>query len=158
MADRCAVLRAGRVEQVDEPRRLYERPANRFVADFMGGANLIPGRVLARDGARVRVRTACGEWLSEAVMGPADPGAEVMLAIRPEALRLGQAAPAGRVNAFSGRLADQAFLGETEETWVRLSDGTLLKTVGLGLTANHPDPQGAVTVEAAPEDVVTLSG
>src|SRR5450830_1049187 len=57
MADRCAILRQGRVEQVGSPRDLYEHPANRFVADFIGGANLVPGKVRAMSNGLTTVVT-----------------------------------------------------------------------------------------------------
>ncbi len=157
MADRCAVLRAGRIEQVDEPRRLYEKPASRFVAEFMGGANLLPGKVVSRADGQARVAAACGEWLSESLMGAAGPGAEVTLAIRPEALRLSRTSPGSRPNVFPAHLVDRVFLGETEEAWVRLQDGFLLKTVGLGLSADSAASDAPVFVEAVPADVVMLT-
>src|SRR5204863_401555 len=60
LSDRVAVMRDGRVQQVASPKALYERPANRFVADFVGTNNFIPGVVTERAGAHVLVATALG--------------------------------------------------------------------------------------------------
>src|SRR5215217_2583279 len=58
MSSRVAVMRDGRIEQVDHPRAIYERPKSRFVADFIGTSNFIDGTVESRDGDRYVVRTA----------------------------------------------------------------------------------------------------
>jgi putative spermidine/putrescine transport system ATP-binding protein len=80
MADRVAVMRAGRLEQVAPPRELYERPATGFVAEFVGTTNRVPG--IALDDARVRI----GEQVL-AVDGPVpSPGTAVTALVRPEAV------------------------------------------------------------------------
>ncbi len=157
MADRCAVLRNGRVEQVDAPRSLYERPINRFVAQFMGGANLLTGRLTALDGALALISTDCGEWRSRTIMGRPAVGDAVTLAIRPEAIRFNALLPSNNANVFSGFLADRVFLGEIEELWVELTGGVKLKGVGSGLAAFPPDANGKVTIEIATDDVVALN-
>ncbi len=60
MSDRIAVMSAGRVEQIDAPEELYEKPRTRFVADFLGVTNLFEGRVVGRRGGHVVLRTAGG--------------------------------------------------------------------------------------------------
>jgi iron(III) transport system ATP-binding protein len=62
LADRMAVLSAGKVSAIGPPRELYHRPPNLFCADFLGEANMIPGRVAAVDRGVVTVKTALGEW------------------------------------------------------------------------------------------------
>ena len=60
LSDRVAVMKDGRVLQVGRPKELYERPRTRFVADFVGTNNLVPGRVSGRAGAELMVDTAVG--------------------------------------------------------------------------------------------------
>src|SRR5690606_31260270 len=60
LATRIAVMRAGRVEQLGPPREIYERPASRYVAGFVGIANEVPGEVAGIDGETVTVRTPYG--------------------------------------------------------------------------------------------------
>ena len=79
MSDRIAVMQGGRVQQLGSPEEIYEAPANRFVADFIGGANLIPARI----GAMGAVVEGLG---TIPVNGTA--GSEVTLAIRPERLQI----------------------------------------------------------------------
>jgi ABC-type Fe3+/spermidine/putrescine transport system ATPase subunit len=143
MADRCAILRQGRVEQVGSPRDLYERPANRFVADFIGGANLVPGKV--------RV----GEWTARDLRGIFNPGEAVTLAIRPEALRL-HAAPGAELNRFAGCLTETIYLGESTESWLRMSDGFILKALETGPTKPAP-PAADIPFHVNPADVTVLA-
>jgi len=79
MSDRIAVMQGGRVQQLGRPEEIYEAPANRFVADFIGGANLIPARM------GVQGAEAAGLGI---VPAEGTEGAEVTLAIRPERLAI----------------------------------------------------------------------
>ena len=79
MSDRIAVMQGGRVQQLGRPEEIYEAPANRFVADFIGGANLIP--------ARIGPQGADAEGLG-VIPAKGVPGADVTLAIRPERLSI----------------------------------------------------------------------
>ncbi|WP_233270348.1 ABC transporter ATP-binding protein [Chachezhania sediminis] len=89
MADRIVVMSQGRCEQVGSPQEIYHRPANGFVASFIGRANFMSGRV--RNGA---VQVA--GWTLQAVPAPAFiDGSQVTLALRPEKARLGADLPVG---------------------------------------------------------------
>ena len=85
MSDLIVVMNRGRIEQVGSPRALYETPVNAFVADFLGGANLLPGRVVAHDGALCDVTMVDG-WTMRVPAGElaATVGADVNVLIRPE--------------------------------------------------------------------------
>jgi len=89
MADKIVVMHDGRVEQMGEPLALYDRPANRFVAGFIGSPamNFLDGAVHGADGKRV-VRTASGARLPVAEAGAATEGQPVIYGIRPEHLEL----------------------------------------------------------------------
>src|SRR4051812_32901314 len=89
VADRIAVLRAGRLAQVGTPSELYHRPNSGFVADFIGSTNLLPGRLAGRAGEHCVVVTAVGRFVaspSPAVAGRAD--GEVVVSIRPEQMQV----------------------------------------------------------------------
>ena len=96
LSDRIAVMSNGVIQQISEPGDVYRRPANSFVASFIGDINRIPGRVIAREGSRARIQIAGGP----AVMLESDAavGAEVLIFIRPECLSL-EAAHGARVVA-----------------------------------------------------------
>jgi spermidine/putrescine transport system ATP-binding protein len=90
MSDRIAVMNEGKVQQVADPPTLYERPNNRFVADFIGQTNVFAGTVEAVDGSRVTLVTPSGEKV-EATAGEVDVGVreEAHAAVRPEKVRFG---------------------------------------------------------------------
>jgi ABC-type Fe3+/spermidine/putrescine transport system ATPase subunit len=89
MSDRVAVMREGRIEQVGPPDELYEFPVSRFVADFLGESNFLPGTWEAAGGA-VGLRTDGGLVVRGPAAGspPGRPGAAGLLTIRPEKVRL----------------------------------------------------------------------
>jgi len=117
LADRVAVMRAGRVLQVGEPAALYARPSDRFVATFVGDADLIPGR--AQDGA---VATAVGRLV---VAADAPGGAvigDVEVALRPERVRL-QLDGSG-----PGVVRGITYFGHDQLVEVALEDGERLRS------------------------------
>ncbi|MFD8736598.1 ABC transporter ATP-binding protein [Streptomyces sp. NPDC059618] len=113
MADRVAVMRAGRLEQCASPAELYGRPATAFVAEFVGTMSRIPGTL---DGDLVEV---LGRRLPVDGDVPA-PGAVDVL-VRPEAVRVSADA------AGDARVVATAFLGAATRVTVRLADGTEVK-------------------------------
>jgi iron(III) transport system ATP-binding protein len=121
--DRIAVLVAGRVSQVGTPRELYERPANRTVAAFIGEANLLPGTVSGPDS----VLTALGTLRCLSMPAGLAMGAGVTVCLRPERLQLG-GREAGDLpgNRFSVRITGQSYLGDSA-LWVLRCGDTLLR-------------------------------
>ena len=127
MADRIAVMREGRIAQIGAPREIYNRPATRFVADFIGKTNLIKGRLVSA-GAQATVETAVGTLVSSSSPEGAQAGETVYCSVRPEALRvLTEATPC--VNTLSGEVVRAVYLGDHEEYFVKLKDGSELKAV-----------------------------
>jgi len=156
MSDRIAVMNAGRVEQLGTPETLYERPATRFVADFIGTSNLLSGTVVGPDPDATRIRLGSGETCRVARSDlPADSPIDVSL--RPEALRLCRAgdAPAGG-EAIAATVEQVAYLGSAVQYLVRTPGG-------LGLTVLAPksgDRAGigdAVTLAWSPADALVLA-
>jgi len=123
LADRIAVMRAGRIEQIAAAREVYERPSNAFVADFIGTSNFLPARVAERGEAATLLRTAGGLELRSSVPHGFEAGAQVKIAVRPESVRLspvGSRAPAG--NAVSGEVTQTVFKGQSLAVWIKLDD------------------------------------
>lgn len=109
MSDRIMVMNRGHIEQLGTPMDLYEDPATPFVADFIGQANLIPGRLLGVD-ADGFGRFALGQTELKARMGRQNPpqiGQEAYLIVRPENLRIG-----GESNVFSVEVVNRLFEGD----------------------------------------------
>jgi ABC-type Fe3+/spermidine/putrescine transport system ATPase subunit len=154
ISDRVAVMRAGKVEQVADPRAIYERPQTPFVAGFVGTTNLIEGVVKARDGAWIEVGFAGGVIRAMSRGGAA--GDEVAVSLRPEALRAlgpGEVAPAGWAT-LGGKLGVVEYLGPVTRFGVTLADGTSLQLMALAPPAAAEevrvayDPRSVVVVGA----------
>jgi iron(III) transport system ATP-binding protein len=129
LSDRIVVFNKGRVQQVGTPREVYERPANLFVADFMGLVNKLPGTVLAQSGGTARVKVGAQTLDAALSQGLDDAVAAVTVAIRPEAIRIGAAAPSAACNVLKGRLVESAFLGNIVDHQVDV-DGMRLRVQG----------------------------
>ena len=152
MAQRIAVMRAGRIEQIDTPRKVYERPATRFVADFLGDVKFLEGRVLAvaADGV-VTVEGPGGAILAGRADTPPAPGAAVAVALRPAALALAPAEGA----PLRGIFEDSAYRGGTVLLRVRLDSGQtcrVLRPAGEPL----PAPGQALGLTYAPDSARVL--
>ncbi|TCJ14804.1 ABC transporter ATP-binding protein [Rubrobacter taiwanensis] len=124
MSDRIAVMKDGKVQQLDTPANLYELPANRFVAGFIGQTNTFSGEVESVRGERVTLRTAGGLELE--AFAPAGrevvKGSEAHVAVRPEKVRFGEAGD----NAFAGEVRDVVYLGSSTQYVVELKGGERL--------------------------------
>jgi putative spermidine/putrescine transport system ATP-binding protein len=123
LGDRVAVLNRGRLEQVGTPRELYEEPATRFVATFIGRASVLPATWLAAHGqARLE---AGATWPAAASDGLADE-APIDLVVRPESLSFATAPAAG---AVAGEVVGKRFAGRVEYFEVALASGDLLEVL-----------------------------
>jgi spermidine/putrescine transport system ATP-binding protein len=124
MSDRIAVMNRGRYEQLADPETLYERPATRFVAGFLGVSNLLRGRVEERGGDQAVIRLADGETVrvpAAAVGGTS----EVEAGVRPEKIRLygaGAEPPAG-FNVLAGTVSDASYIGVSTQYVVETRAG-----------------------------------
>jgi iron(III) transport system ATP-binding protein len=113
MSSRIAVMNAGRIVQIGKPREVYEHPNCRFVADFIGVTNFLPGTVAARDAGRYRVRTGDGDlWVTSGL--DLAIGGAVTLSVRPECIMISVTPSAGSpANEWQGRVVNRAFLGDS---------------------------------------------
>jgi len=89
MSDRVAVFHAGKIRQLAPPRDLYERPANVFVAGFIGESNHIPGQVVGLQGERCQVVLADGTTVSGRSADISAVGQHALISVRPERIRVG---------------------------------------------------------------------
>jgi spermidine/putrescine ABC transporter ATP-binding subunit len=129
LSDRVAVMNEGRIAQIGTPEDLYRRPSSRFVAEFVGEANLFRGRAGVISGAgharTVEVKLESG-GLMRAALAPGERsvhyGADLALVLRPERPRL-LAPGAAAANRVSGTVAEAVYLGETIRYRVALAGG-----------------------------------
>jgi len=155
LSDRIVVMSNGRIEQIGAPREIYERPANPFVADFIGNSNLIDAVVIAGDRQTTVVRSDPGLTLHAAPTAAA-AGDRVVAMIRPEHVRLaaGQA-PAGE-NAFAARIVEATYLGQDLHLRLRLGDGQTLTAVAQGSAVRHHAAGDDVTIAVEAADIFLL--
>lgn len=130
MSDRIGVMRDGQIHQIGPPREVYEYPNSRFVADFIGTANLLTGDVIAASEGMVQVRLAAtGTSITVASPVPVSAGATVTVMVRPEKLQTvsGPEAVSGDANLLSGVVQDIAYLGDMSVYHVEIADGLRLQ-------------------------------
>lgn len=157
MADRCAIMRRGLIEQIGTPRELYEQPGNRFIADFLGCSNLFDAKVVSRDSGSLRLTTIAGSWLSRPGRRPFAEGAEATIAVRPEKVQLGGwPAEAAATNVFPGRLQETIYLGAAVEYRVELNCGLIINALQTGAGAFSAERGKQISVGVDPGDVIVL--
>lgn len=120
MSDTIAVMNAGKIMQLGSPLEIYERPTNKFVADFIGETNLLAGKCLSRE--RVTCKTLdvsvdAGDYLI---------GKNVRISIRPEKIMVGKKAAQGIENKFEGKVEERFFKGSVMMYKIRIGDDALL--------------------------------
>jgi ABC-type Fe3+/spermidine/putrescine transport system ATPase subunit len=147
MADRIGVMRDGRIVQIGAPAEVYERPASRYVAEFLGAANILPV-VVSGDG-RAELPGLGSITVAAGVEGAS------LLALRPERLRLDGC---GLANQLPGVLEATVYGGEALGHTIRLANGSTIRvTLALRDGLNGVPPIGsAVTVSWPPEAGVLL--
>ena len=134
MSDRIVVLRDGDVQQVGTPREVYEVPANRFVANFIGNSISLDGTVGESDGKICRLKTRGGFELSGLRSGGIRTGDAATLMVRPERIDL---VPHEVGRGVAAAVTDRLFMGELTRYSVELEDGS-------ALDVNQPNTRGRV--------------
>ena len=122
MSDIIAVMRSGHIEQIGSPWEIYFRPANRFVADFVGTVNFLTARIVSAEGGTVAADHN-GMLLQIPTEVPVEPGETVTLVVRPECIRLaepGESVPEGK--SLEGQIENYRFLGRMIRYWVRVGE------------------------------------
>jgi putrescine transport system ATP-binding protein len=126
MASRIAVMSKGRVLQVGTPEEVYEHPANRFVADFIGNVNLFEGRLSVDEHDRCAAATGIGEiQVGHGVSGTLNM--PLAIAVRPEKIEISKQRPAADRNVFAGKVQEIAYFGSYNTFIVLASDGSRVR-------------------------------
>jgi putrescine transport system ATP-binding protein len=129
LGTRLGVMNQGRIVQVGSPSDIYESPANRFVADFIGSVNMFEGQVMQEgpDGVHVTCTELGGTVRAERAVTCA-PGATVWTAIRPEKISISRApAAAGADNVVRGTVREIAYMGDLSIYLVQIDSGKMLR-------------------------------
>jgi spermidine/putrescine transport system ATP-binding protein len=155
MSDRLAVMNAGRIVQIGTPRQVYEEPADTYVADFLGAANLMEIEVVSA-GPPGALRL--GDWALTAQRCEADAAGTAHAVIRPERVRIEVHGSSGdnRIPAMVERVV---FLGSATQVMLRLAPGVSLQAL-VQNDGEHPDlTQGTpVHVYLPPDALRVLAG
>ena len=157
ISDRVAVLDAGVIQQVGTPVELFDHPANRFIADFVGTVNLFQGTIKAGADAMLFESEALGTIALRGL--PAAVPGEVEIAFRPHVVTLIEAG--GRVDGdlvwLKGRVAEREFLGEFIRYTVRAGTAEIVADQAHYTGARSFTPGEAVSVGIQPLQVRVLS-
>ena len=150
LADRIAVMRYGRIEQIGDPRTIYRTPANRFVADFIGETNWYPARVRTVSATALSLETEFGLFQA-ATKSNLAAGEKVWLGVRPESVQIGP----HEVNSLKTTIGQVSYLGEIVQYGLEISPGVALKA----LEQNPLEVRQAGTgllVHVRPQDLLVL--
>ena len=126
MATRIAVMSEGKILQVGTPSEIYETPATRFVADFIGNVNLMDGTLAVDEPDYVEIDCGfCRHRVGHGITG--NVGMPVAVAIRPEKIRLAATKPEGALNQVQGTVQDRSYFGSFTVYHLELEGGRRLK-------------------------------
>jgi putrescine transport system ATP-binding protein len=171
MADRIGVMDNGRLEQVATPRELYEAPASRWVAEFVGDVNILEGQIEPDENSRIAIVPRLAITTRDAgivyVAEPRHPITKslVCVAIRPEKVKLSRRGPvsdagnAQAINRLEGVVTEVAYLGGVTTYKVKLDSGAVVRssmanTARIDLDAYHTSHR--VVAWFTPDDCVVL--
>ena len=125
LSDRIAVMSKGRIEQLGAPFEIYARPANRFVADFIGESNICRGTVVKTAGGKLTAKIEGGLTITASTTAPRAPGASIGLVVRPEAPHALQPNEVAD-NVASGTVREVVYLGDAIKYALEIDGGTAL--------------------------------
>jgi putrescine transport system ATP-binding protein len=165
VADRIGVMDSGRLEQVATPRELYEAPASRWIAEFVGDINIFEGQIAKRETGRVMVSTRDAGTIAAAEPERPIDKKLVCVAIRPEKVKLSRRGPvtdavnAHAINRLEGVVTDVSYLGGVTTYRVKLDSGAVVRssmanTARIDIDAYHASQR--VVAWFTPDDCVVL--
>jgi putrescine transport system ATP-binding protein len=139
MASRIAVMSEGQFLQIGHPSDIYETPATRFVADFIGNVNLMDGELTVDEPDHVVITSAdCKHFVGHGITGTV--GMPVTVALRPEKIHLSRNRPPDEFNSAFGKVKEMAYFGSFTVYHLLLASGALLK-VSVANIQRHRDDE-----------------
>ena len=152
LSSRMAVMDMGKFKQIGTPTEIYEFPESRFVADFIGSANIFEGKVISNKGGKLTVSTDVGEVFASNGRSITE-GEKIWLGLRPEKIYLSKAKPKNiGPNQIKGIVEEIGYLGETSIYKIRLKNGQIIDVSA----PNQSRPMSRVR-EITWEDMVYLN-
>jgi putative spermidine/putrescine transport system ATP-binding protein len=152
LSDRIAVIHHGRIRQVDRPQDLYERPVDRFIAEFVDESHFLPVEV--RNGAAY-----LGERPIQLAEPPRHPTTAQYLVVRPGKLKVVDVADGAHLNVFAGQVKECVYQGESSLLYVSLADGQpiAIRQPAGQHAAPLPPPGAPITLGLAPTNTIVVS-
>ena len=138
LSDRIAVMNEGRIEQLDTPVELYERPRNRFVSEFIGASNFLEGEIVRGEGDLVALSTARGltVWLPSVALAAA-VGGRATVSVRPEKITLSPERPRDGRDVFRATVENVVYLGTSTHYYVVTDEGERLTVYEQNVVAHR---------------------
>ena len=152
MSDKIVVMRDGLKLQEGTPEEVYNRPANHFVADFLGHSNFLPGEIVDQDEENIRVKIETGDVLLAKQRGDWKKGDNVEIVVRAqrfEALRKEDIGAADGMNHFEGRIKDKSYMGGEVSYFIELPSGREIHVISMMRTHTY-DAGDDVSVQVSP--------
>jgi iron(III) transport system ATP-binding protein len=163
VASRIAILKDGVLQQVGTPREIYRQPTSRFVAEFIGETNFIPGKFRGAENGVCKIETSCGVVTAAPPTVTPAMGAEVWCSIRPEAWHFADAQRADKENLFPAKMQELMYLGSSDQYRIQLETKTppeewaSLKVTASNPGLNAPQTGQKVLLHCEPKDVVVFN-
>jgi len=154
MSDRIAVMSEGEIQQIGAPLDIYEKPLNRFVADFIGDTNFLQGDIISVEGNTARCNIEGGMSLQTPVVGDKNIGDQVSLALRPEKIRIrasDQSVSSSHQTFANATIESTTYLGTDTSYTIRLGPSVVLsvRDQNFAAGAGRFQPGDSVTLEFA---------
>ena len=155
LSHEIAVMNEGRIVQIGSPREIYERPLNRFVADFVGLTNFVQATVLGPQDAGAGLYRTSSDIGALTVHAPTplDEGHSLLLSIRPEDVLVGPGAHSPGINTLSGRVELKVFFGEYLDLQLKVGERNVHARVHPSLQAEVGD---SVAVHIAADKCISI--
>ncbi|MDX6538998.1 MAG: spermidine/putrescine transport system ATP-binding protein [Gaiellales bacterium] len=159
MSDRIAVMSRGRIEQLDRPQVIYDRPASAFIAGFIGDMNFLEGQIADTD--ETRWSAQIGPLIVHG-LGDAERGAHALIGVRPENVTVAAGSAAGGVNEFAATLIAAMVLGDQVQLIAELPGGMQIvareQRAAAGAAVEQLSAGDAVLLRWSPEAAMLLPG
>ncbi len=156
-AEEHAIISGGELVEEGTPREIYERPVNRFVADFLGPTNFLSARIVESAPDALVLDTAVGRLRAHKHHDAAhtQPGAEVTALIRPESFSIAQDGGATSANILRGKRAETIYLGEMAQHWIDVEPKLRIRYYEMN-PGRTPDASPDITLAVDPREVIVL--
>jgi putative spermidine/putrescine transport system ATP-binding protein/spermidine/putrescine transport system ATP-binding protein len=151
MSDKIVVMRDGLKLQEGGPEEVYNRPANHFVADFLGHSNFLPGEIVDLDEENIQIKIETGDVLIAKKRGTWKHGDAVEIVVRAQRFEVLQKAEDAeeRMNQFAGRIKDKSYMGGEVSYFIEMPSGREIHVISMMRTHTY-DYGDEVSVQVSP--------